>query len=85
MGDTSAAVATDGRLLIARVPTQRLCIGFPIQPQVSIRTLPLSHQLIDGPMPLQESWVRGKFNLDSTTLVIPDIDGMLVPSCESPV
>jgi len=85
MGNTSAAVATDGRLLIVRVPTQRLCIGFPIQPQVSIRTLPLSHQLIDGPMPLQESWVRGKFNLASTTLVIPDIDGMLVPSCESPV
>jgi len=85
MGDTSAAVATDGRLLIVRVPTQRLCIGFPIQPQVSIRTLPLSHHLIDSPMPLQESWVRGKFNLDSTTLVIPNIDGMLVPSCESPV
>jgi chemotaxis signal transduction protein len=83
MGDTSAAVATDGRLLIVRVPTQRLCIGVPIQPQVSIRTLPLSHQLISGPTPLQESWIRGKFNLDNATLVIPDIDGMLVPSCES--
>jgi chemotaxis signal transduction protein len=85
MGDTSASVATDGRLLIVRVPTQRLCIGFPIQPQVSIRTLPLSHHLIDSPMPLQKSWVRGKFSLDSTTLVIPDVDGMLVPSCERPV
>jgi chemotaxis signal transduction protein len=85
MGDTSEAVATDGRLLIVRVPTQRLCIGLPIQPQVSIRTLPLSHHLIDNPKPLQESLDRGKSNLDSTTLVIPDIDGMLVPGCESPV
>jgi chemotaxis signal transduction protein len=85
MGDTSTAVATHGRLLIVRVPTQRLCIGIPIQPQVSIRTLPLSHQLIDSPMPLQESWIRGKFNLDSTTLVIPNIDDMLVLSCEIPV
>ncbi|MDH3599378.1 MAG: chemotaxis protein CheW, partial [Candidatus Tectomicrobia bacterium] len=85
MGDTSAAVATDGRLLIVRVPTQRLCIGLPIRPQVSIRTLPLSHHLLDSPVPLQESLVRGKFDLDNTTLVIPDIDGMLVPSCESPV
>jgi hypothetical protein len=57
----------------------------PIQPQVSIRTLPLSHHLIDNPEPLQESLVRGTFNLDSTTLVIPDIDGMLVLGCESPV
>jgi chemotaxis signal transduction protein len=85
MGDTSAAVATEGRLLIVRVPTQRLCIGLPIQPQVSIRTLPLSHYLIDSPMPLQKSLVRGTFSLDSITLVIPDIDGMLVPSCEPPV
>ena len=83
MGGATSGMTTGGRLLIVRVPTQRLCIGLPIRSQVSIRTLPLGHHPSDSAIPLQESLVRGKFDLGDTTLVIPDIDGMLVPSSDS--
>ena len=85
MGVDSSPVTSDGRLLIVRVPSQRLCIGLLIQPHVSIRTLPLDHDITDSPVSLKESLIRGKFSFGDTTLVIPDIDGMLVPSCNSAI
>jgi chemotaxis signal transduction protein len=72
-----AASSANGRLLVVRASTSRLCVGLPIHPQVSIHDLPMAHHVSSQPVPLQEALLRGKFVLPHTTLVIPDIDGIL--------
>jgi purine-binding chemotaxis protein CheW len=72
-----AASSVHGRLLVARATTSRLCVGLPVHPQVSIHDLPLAHHVSSQPVPLQETLLRGTFALPHTTLVIPDIDGIL--------
>jgi chemotaxis signal transduction protein len=72
-----AASSATGRLLVARASTSRLCVALPIQPQVGIHDLPMAHHVSSQPLPLQEALLRGKFALPHTTLVIPDIDGIL--------
>jgi chemotaxis signal transduction protein len=84
LGGAASPVTTDSRLLIARASTQRACFGLPIRPQVHIHNLPIPHQVTDRPVPLQESLIRGKFALEHTTLVIPDLDALLAPNRESP-
>jgi purine-binding chemotaxis protein CheW len=72
-----AASSAHSRLLVARASTARLCVALPIYPQVNILDLPMAHHVSSQPVPLQEALLRGKFALPHTTLVIPDIDGIL--------
>lgn len=79
LGGAASPVAHDGRLLIVRSSTTRAFVGMPIQPHISLHHLPMAHRVSDLPVPLQESLIRGRFDLEHTTLVIPDIDRILVP------
>lgn len=79
MGNTPSMYGEHTRLLILRAVGGRSCIGVPIQPQVEIRTLPLEAHVSHRPVPLRRTFIRGQFALEETTLVIPDIDGVLTP------
>ena len=80
LGDTESPVATDGRLLVARAATTRACVGFFVSPQCRILSLSRLHHASSHQVPLQESLLRGQFELENETLVIPDIDRLLVPN-----
>lgn len=77
LGGAVSPLATDGRLLVARAASQRVCVGLPILPQVSIHDLPMAHGVSLPPVPFEERLLRGKFALAQTTLVIPDLDRIL--------
>jgi chemotaxis signal transduction protein len=77
LGGAVSSLATDGRLLVARAASQRMCVGLPIHPQVSIHDLPMAHSVSLQPVPLEARLLRGTFAWAQTTLVIPDLDRIL--------
>ena len=79
MGNTPSMHGEHTRLLILRAVGGHSCIGVPIQPQVEVRTLPLEAHVSHRPVPLRRTFIRGQFALAETTLVIPDIDGVVTP------
>ncbi|MGE3541023.1 MAG: chemotaxis protein CheW [Candidatus Tectimicrobiota bacterium] len=82
LGGRPSVLAPDSRLLIARAATTPACISFPVRPQVRVRALPLPHRPSDRPLALQTSWLRGRFDLEQETLLIPDLDRLLIPQEE---
>ncbi len=82
LGGGSTPVRTDDRLLIVRAAQHRAFVGFPVRPQVHMRTLPIAHQPSQRTLPLHETLLRGVFNLADATLIIPDIDGLCRPQEE---
>jgi chemotaxis signal transduction protein len=68
----------DSRLLIARVASEGALVGFPVRPQVRVQTLPLAHEPVSRRLFGQWSLTRGVFELSSETLVVPDLDHLLL-------
>jgi hypothetical protein len=79
LGGAASASGMPRRLLVARAMSTHAYIGFPVQPDLQIRALPLPHRPSKQQTSLQASLIRGQFDLDRETLVIPDIDGILLP------
>lgn len=84
MGNAPSMHGEHTRLLILRAVGGHSCIGVPIQPQVEIRTLPLDAPVSHRPVPLRRTLIRGQFALADTTLVIPDIDGVVTSEATLP-
>jgi chemotaxis signal transduction protein len=84
LGGPASAVRPNSRLLVARAASTHALVGFPIQPDICIRRLPLAHRPSDPQVLPQASLIRGQFDLDRETLVIPDIDGILMPQENQP-
>lgn len=74
LGGPPALRQVDDRLLIARAARQCAFVGFLIRPQVTIHTLPMAHRPSTRTLPLRPAFLRGCFELEHDTLVIPDID-----------
>jgi chemotaxis signal transduction protein len=82
LGGRATPLRADDRLLIARAATQRAFVGFLVRPRVHMRSLPIAHQPSQRALPLHDAFVRGRFDLEHETLVIPDIDGLCRPQEE---
>ncbi len=67
------------RLLIARSTISDELVGFMVQPNVSVRNLPLPHRPSKHLVP---SLAKGIYESDTETLLIPDLDEIM--SAESP-
>lgn len=80
LGGPVSPVLSDSRLLVARASSRPAFVGFPVRPTVKMYGLPLAHRRSTHTLPWQESLLKGKFDLEGETLVIPDIDRLLVPS-----
>lgn len=84
LGGTPTPLRPDDRLLIARVARLRAFVGFPVRPQVSIRSLPLPYRPSTRRLPLHDVGLYSHFELAHETLVIPDID-RLYQAQEEPI
>jgi purine-binding chemotaxis protein CheW len=78
LGGPAAAMTPDGRLLVARATQTRAFVGLAIRPQIRMHSLPMAHRVSTRHVPLQESLLRGRFELKNDMLLIPDIDRLLV-------
>jgi chemotaxis signal transduction protein len=78
LGGPAAPMTPDGRLLIARAAHTRAFVGLAIRSQIRIHSLPMAHRVSTRHVPLQESLLRGRFELKNDMLLIPDIDRLLV-------
>lgn len=78
LGGPVSLLQADGRLLVARAASMQAFVGFPIRPEVHRWRLPLAHRPSVRHLPLQRTLMRGQFDLERTTLVIPDIDGIML-------
>lgn len=78
LGGDASTLSRDSRLLIARATTTPAFVSFPVRPQVRVCSLPLPHQPSYRSLALQAALLRGCFDLANETLVIPDIDRLLV-------
>ena len=65
------------RLIIARGVDQDTFVGFAIQAGVRVLRLPLPHQPISNPLPLDQTLVKGAFDIEGKTLVLPDIQNIM--------
>lgn len=83
LGGPAAPLTPDGRLLVVRAAKSRVFVGLAIQPQISIRALPLAHRVSTRRLPWSTSLLRGSFELDHTLLLIPDVD-RLVDATQGP-
>ncbi|MBM3225321.1 MAG: hypothetical protein FJZ47_16170 [Candidatus Tectomicrobia bacterium] len=79
LGGSPARVSALPRLLVARATTTPTYVGLPVQPDLCIRSLPLPHRPGNQPLPWQAALFRGQFVLENETLVIPDLDRLLLP------
>lgn len=77
LGGRCVPVTPEHRLLIVRATRAQTFVGIPILPQVRIHQLPLAYGASTRTMPWQESLIRGRFDGEHDTLVIPDIDRIL--------
>jgi chemotaxis signal transduction protein len=77
LGGGTTPVAPGHRLLIARATTVRAFVGIPILPHVKIHHLPLASRPSTRTLGLREPFVKGRFDIEHGTLVIPDIDRIL--------
>jgi purine-binding chemotaxis protein CheW len=78
LGGATVALTADSRLLVARATRTRAFAGLVIRPQISMHPLPLAHRVSTRYVPLQESLLRGRFELKNDVLLIPDLDRLLV-------
>jgi len=77
LGGSPTLVAPEHRLLIARATATRTFVGIPILPHVKIHHLPMASRASARTLGLREPFVRGRFDIEHDTLVIPDIDRIL--------
>lgn len=77
LGGRRVTVTPAHRLLIVRATRAQTFVGMPILPQVRIHQLPLAYGASTRPLPWQESLIRGRFDGEHDTLVIPDVDRIL--------
>lgn len=77
LGGGTTPVAPEHRLLIARATTARTFVGIPILPHVKIHHLPMASRPSTRTLGLREPFVKGRFDIEHDTLVIPDIDRIL--------
>lgn len=78
LGGAASVLSYDSRLLIARATTTPAFVSFLVRPQVRVWNVPPASQRSTRPLTLQASLLRGRFDLAHETLVIPDIDRLLV-------
>ncbi|MFN7931381.1 MAG: chemotaxis protein CheW [Blastocatellia bacterium] len=74
---TPPAIVTEGRLLVACGPQQRGLIGVLVQPHVKTLRLPLSYAPLSQPLVSTPGFVKGAFEWEGKSLVIPDLDAVL--------
>ncbi len=60
-------------IMIVRGSDKHSLAGFRIRPDVRVLRLPIAHEPRDRELPFDRSLVRGAFELEKETLVIPDL------------
>ncbi len=74
LGIGSPFFGGNSRLLIARTSSNSELVGFHIKPNVTVQSLPIPNQACSRDLPVDKALTRGLFELESETLVFPDID-----------
>lgn len=78
LGGAPMPLAPPRRLLIARATARPAVIALAAQSQVNLYTLPLAHQVSTQPAPLSPALLRGQFDLSQATVVIPNLDRLII-------
>lgn len=73
MGLRAPLTDEQSRLMIVRGFDKHSLVGFRIRPDVRVLRLPITHKLCDRELPFDRSLIRGAFELEKETLVIPDL------------
>ncbi|MGE3540604.1 MAG: chemotaxis protein CheW [Candidatus Tectimicrobiota bacterium] len=77
LGGAASPLDPTRRLLVVRAAATRAFVSFAVWPDVHLWRLPLAHRPSERQFPFQPALICGQFDLEHTTLVIPDINRLL--------
>lgn len=72
-----AGETADQRLIIARGTDDSELMAFPAQAKIRSLRLPIAHRSVPVPTGLQEDAVRAAFTVETSTMLLPDLQSIL--------